>query len=235
MITAGQLLNDLRHRLAGPASSELGGPTRVLNLAGQWLDSIHAWQQRLRVSASLNFTAGDTTLALPENLKEIVAAEQSSVTANGRSVQWVGAPEMLTLRQGLGSFGNFDMYVSIETAGTAWELGLFQPPDSTTSDVLKISYRVGWTPVVDDKSQITIHPSLEGLLSHIVREYAAGLELGDLDQRLAAIADPRARGLLHAAKLADASGNRMLGPITGGAVAMRSASWDPWRIETQVL
>lgn len=235
MITAGQLLNDLRHRLAGPAAVELGGPTRVLNLAGQWLDSIHAWQQRLRVSASLDFNVGDTTLALPANLKEIVAAEQSGVTQAGRSVRWIGAQDMLALRQGLGSFANFDLYVSIETSGTAWQLGIFQPPDVTTLDVLKISYRVGWTPVVDDKSQITVHPSLEGLLSHVVREYAAGLELGDLDARLAAIAHPQTGALLRAAKLADASGNRMLGPIQGGAVAMRSQIWDPWRIETQVL
>ncbi len=232
-LTAGQLIAGIRHRIAGPVGSELGGGTRVINLAGQWLDGIHAWQQRLRVSAALHFAAGDTFLALPANLRSIVAVEQSGITDGGRTVSWIGPGDMLSLRQDLSDFGGgFDVYVSIESSGTGWQLGLVQPPTTTTLDVLRITYMAGWTDVIDDKSPITIHPSLEPLLSEVVREYAAGLELHDLDQRLGAFVGG---ALMRSAKMADASAQRMLGQIQGGAVASMQWRWDPWRVETQVL
>jgi hypothetical protein len=208
VITAGQLLNDVKHRLAGPTASELGGPMRVLNLAGQWLDGIHTWQQKLRVDVGLNFTAGDTTLVLPTNLKEIIAAEQPTSTANGRSVSWVGPSDMLRVREGQAQWMTWDLYVSIESSGTAWTLGLFQPPSASQNDILKISYFAGWTNLVDDKERVMIHPSLEPLLFHVVREFAAGVEL---------------------------TGSRILGPLEGGAINQMAQTWDPWRIETQVL
>lgn len=232
MLTAGQLLNDVKHRLAGPTASELGGPMRVLNLAGQWLDSIHTWQQKLRVSASLDFTAGTTTLTLPANVKEIIAAEQPNTTSNGRSVCWVGPSDMLRMREGQAQWETFDLYVSIESSGTAWTLGIFQPPGTNTTDILTISYYAGWTNLVNDKDVVTVHPSLEPLLFLVVREFAAGVELHDLDQRMLAIENG---SMIRAAKRADASGSRMLGPLEGGGVNSVAQVWDPWRIESQVL
>lgn len=211
---------------------------RVINLAGEWLDGIHTWHQQLRVSAQLDFTLGDTTLTLPANLRSIVAAEQSGSTGLGRLVRWVGPREMLLLRQGLDSFGAFDVFVSIESTGTGWTLGLFQTPSATTADVLRISYYAGWTNLgTDEKAQVMIHPSREGLLQHVVREYAAGLELNDLDDRLANIANLEKRGLLYQAIVADAGPQRVLGPLVGSPLqgaSDRDPDWNDWMRDTEV-
>lgn len=234
VVSVGQVLDSIRHRIGGPIAPELGGATRVLNLAGRWLDSAHSWRHRLRVSAQLDFTNGDTFLALPTGFKSLIAAEQPSATGLGRRVHWVSPAQMLFLRnQAVDSNLSWDLAVSLENTGTVWQLGLYQVPSATESDVLRISYMSDWTDVTSDSTAITIPDFMEPVLIEAARAYALGLERGDLGAQLAEIL---AGPVMYAAKLADGAAQPYLGQMAGGAVASHSETvdWYEWMRHTNV-
>lgn len=232
-ITSGQVLDAIRHRIGGPVAPELGGGIRVLNLAGRWLDSTHQWKNRLRVSAQLDFTSGDTFLTLPSGLKSIIAAEQPTASGLGRQVVWVSPSMMLTLRNQTSGAFQWDLAVSIENTGTVWRLGLYQVPSATQTDTLRISYYAGWTDVSSDQSAITIPDFMEGVLIESARAWAVGLERGGLQEELMAVEQGP---IMMAAKRADGGVQPFLGRMQGGAVDMvpQADDWNEWMRHTNV-
>lgn len=218
-LTAGQVLKFMKHRTAGPLDSDLGGGMYVLNLAGRHCFSMHPWRSALNVSADLATVSGQSWVALPTWFAEPIACEVAD-NSDFIPVDIVGPREMLLLRNGnLGNLG-FVKYVSVEGES---RLGLFPTPDSDAPAVLRLTYRARWQDVSKDTDPIVCASFLEGLVLEVAREYAAGLEGGDLSARIAMV---EGGPICRAAKNADGSLQPMLGPMMGGAV--RRVRNDPW-------
>lgn len=224
MLTAGQALKFMQHRVAGPLSSDLGGGMYVLNLAGRHSFNMHPWASALIVSASLDFVANQEYVALPPWFGEFVAAEVTN-NADFIPVERVFPKQMLLLRNSRLDTTGLIRYVSVEQDDNGqWRLGVWPTPTANATAALKLTYRSRWNDVSAPADRIVCSDFLEGLVLEVVREYAAGLEGGDLNERLLAIEQGP---IFQATKLQDGSRQPQAGPMTGGAIGgPRSDMWD---------
>lgn len=227
-LLAGQLIDQIRHRLGGNVSADIGGGINVINLAGRWVFSIHSWRRASRLSATVGFTSGQAYADLPNNCASLIAVD--NVTVLGNPVVPVGFAELNRLRTQFPELEGFPIYVAVEhyekSDGTVGDrLAMHPPPNATDTDALKVSYRGGWADVATPGDVCEIPLALEQLVIHAVREYAAGMEFGDLDMRMVALMQgPVYQAAMHA----DGDVQPYLGQMRGGAVDMSKSGFDPW-------
>jgi hypothetical protein len=227
-LIAGQLLDVIKHRLGGQADALIGGGIGVINQAGRWVFGVHSWRRASRLSATLAFVDAQPWVALPSGFLALLDVETTTVLGN--PVSQVGYSELLTVRTQNPDLSGFPWYVAVEhylksTGGVGDRLAIHPEPGDDEADALKITYRTGWVNVTAPKDTVEVHEMLEPFLIHAVREYAAGMEFGDLDARLSAVTQG---ALFQAAKLADGDAQPFLGPMRGGAVDMQCGRRDPY-------
>lgn len=224
MLTLGQLVEAIEHRLGGPVAPELGGGTRVANDAGRLFYSLHGWRHALRVSVAVTVAAGDTFLVVPADFKGLLSCRKTNNPY--RQVVDVGARDLLSWRQTNIQPWNADL-VNVEpdmAQPSGWRIGIYPAISATEAGAYTLDYDATWVDKTAPGQQVSCAQFAEPLLIHIAREYAMGLDLGDLDQRLSTIK----KGLLwEAAIKADGSSQDALGRMSGGAVQQMVAS-DPY-------
>lgn len=71
-VTAREALDHIRHALSTDQMPAVGG-LRILNDAGQFLVSMHAWRWLEQAQSTLSLSAGQGHMWLPEDLREIVS------------------------------------------------------------------------------------------------------------------------------------------------------------------
>lgn len=219
-ITSGQLLDAIKHRIGGPVDAELGGGIRILNLAGRHFYNMHSWRAALVTGASLNYVANQNYCTLPTGFGELIGCEVAD-NALLRPVYRIGIEEMLKLRNINPGYFGFITHVCVESQT---KLGVYPTPTASATAALQIAYLSRWADVTGDNVTIGVADFAEGLLMHVVREYAAGMVIGDLDDRLNAI---RQGTLFDDTIRQDGIQQRIHGKLLGGAASV-SGPGDAW-------
>lgn len=217
----GQLLDAIKHRLGGPVAPELGGGVRVVNDAGSLFYSLHAWKHALRASTLISVTAGDTSLVVPVDFKGLIAVRKTGNPWRGSAD--VGPRDLLSFRTiNIPPF-NMDI-TNVEpdsTQPSGWRIGIYPPIAATEAGAYTMDYVATWVDKAKPEDVVTCARFAEPALIHLVREYAAGLEMNDLDRTLANYT----KGLVFQAAIkADGSSQDTLGHMTGGAVENQAMS-----------
>lgn len=224
MLTLGHMIEAIEHRLGGPVAPELGGGLRVANDAGRLFYSMHAWRHALTVSVPITVAAGDTSLVVPANFKGLVGVRK---TGNAfRMVSDVGAREMLAYRMvNIMPFA-LDL-TSVEpdqSQPSGWRIGIYPAIQASEAGAYTFDYWATWTDKASPGEQVFCAQFAEPALIHLAREYATGLDVGDMDARLASYEN----GLLFmTAKRADGASQDTLGRMNGGA-AQAQMTADPY-------
>lgn len=218
-ITCGMLQEHIRHRIGGPVAPEIGGNLAIVNLAGEWVYSVHQWRGASRLSASLAFVAGQEWMDAPAGFAELIEAD--TTTTLGYPVVKCDIAEMMILRDRFPA-GFLPYRVAVETTDDGERIAVYPTPSSNVADGITITYRIRWTPLSLPSDVATLPRYLEPLLIEAVREYAYGREAGNVDTALEAVE----RGTIMRASLStDGAAQPQLGYMRGGAVG--SSRYDP--------
>lgn len=227
-LVAGHLLDQIRHRIGGQVAADVGGGIQIINLAGRWVFGSHPWRRASRLAATVAFVADQEWCDVPTGFQALTSIENTTVMGN--PVVQVGADELTKLRTQQPDYEGWPLYVTVEhfedDDGTIGDRLAIHPAQSASdADGLKISYRAGWVDVAEAADVLKIHPLLEQLVIHAIREYAAGVEFGDLDERLGKVL---MGPVMQATRHADGDAQPHLGPMRGGAVEGLVSNRDPW-------
>jgi hypothetical protein len=222
---------------------------RTVNLAGEYLTSMHPWSYLLK-AGYVQLVTDQVHAALPADFRSLEAKPTWGTTT--ATLELIDKKAYINLHNDGGAVAppSDHYYCAVfptsPTAGgeVTYQLQFWPIPELASGDagVIGILYLAGWAVITDDdastsgeKKVATMPFFLEGLFEEILRAYARGVEEEDtatLNQRLAEIE----RGPLFArAKARDGATDGPNGlPIRNGAAAVastqRSGGYDRFNI-----
>lgn len=213
MITAAQVIAQIAYEIGGPVAAELGGGLAMVNWAGRHVYGMRGWSSSLRGSATLDYVAGQSWVALPTDFGELMYVREGGLAF--RIVQ------LSELERYLGS-GDAWRTGALSFEDGAYRLNLGHEPEDNADDALTVVYRRRWVDLTSDDDEIDVPVWMELLIRRVASAIARGLESGMVDEELARV---ESSPVYAAAVRADSmGGGTSFGyvPGTGAADADRS-------------
>ncbi len=218
--------NHIRHAIGGPMDP-LVPVEDVVNLAGEWLVSIKAWNWLRRQPYTLTCTADQSYVELPDDFGKLHNLYASD---NNTPLDQVTFEEIDELRSGIAVTGSPRSFALGYVEGPPPTPVLELYPTPSSAETLVLRYSAGWTPI-DDDSEIDIPPWLHLQFLEAVRVMALGFEEHDnatCSARLQEIA--RSEQMMYA-KAKDGMSQSVLGQLRNGAAQMQRGWYHNFTIE----
>lgn len=196
----------------------------VVNDAGRYLFTMHAWNFTLAPSVTLNFLADRSYVELPADFGTIVAHVMTSGLTS--SVSFTNPENLARMRSESVSQSGAHYWATItyprQSSRTVPppppRLEIWPTPSSASSGAMTLWYRRKWMDLIDDEDVPDMEPEFAPLLRMLVTAYAKSYDeedTGSLDERLLVIEQG---GLLKRLKEFDGMRQPDVGMLTGGAV-----------------
>jgi len=222
------LINEIKMATGAEQPSTWTDPLLIINQAVAYFNSMHPWDTMVGPEVSLDSTAAQSYIVLPDDVRDVIALEHTEGTTNW--IKWVDPARLTQLR----AYDDDDedyvggYYVCISRAvpdsggGLQTRLEVYPTPASTsTTGLMAMRYRrkllVLGTDSNADTQYINVSAELEPLLRLLVRLYAKGIEEedeGGTYQRLSSLEDSP---FLDRLKEMDGAMQPEVGVLRGGA------------------
>lgn len=219
------LLDTIRQATGAMELSDDLSEVDIVNDAGEYLCTMHAWCWLERPEATIDFVADQDWAALPADLRDITNIVYADSLTN--SFRWVDASTLTLLRQRTIERLSWKYSGAIERISTSGgistpRLALYPTPSTALTAAMTIRYRAGWTQVGRDANldtAETIIPNEFGaLFKRMCRIFALAIEEEEeasLEERLELLEQS---SFLDRYKEADGAMQPELGVLEGGAV-----------------
>jgi hypothetical protein len=227
----------------GHIEHALGGPLvgisnrRVLDEAGRNLYGLADWNFLKRPSTTLDFTASQSYITLPDEFGEIVTIEYTSGSSN--RVMQTTLSEIARYRSVLAAIPGYILFVAINYELDSNDvpvprLEIHPTPQTTTSTgVLTMMYRAGWQDLANsDQTFIPVPPWMESLYIQVVRATAWGYQNEDMGARLAQVMQSP---IWTAAIQYDRKLQWSHGPLKNGALETANVDDGVWYLRNAAL
>lgn len=184
----------------------------LLNMAGEQLVNMRAWNWTRRAPQFLGHVADQEYVTLPIDCAAIRKIEPTSAT--GDWVTLTNMPEVLRLRAQGGS-GTGPWYAAMTYAGVpaAPRLELYPTPTATEPEVWTLWYSGGWRTLLTEEDVLPFPVWMKPVYDLLVRAVTRGLEEEDEGTMSARIAEVQAGPVYVAAVKRDSRLSVDLGPL----------------------
>lgn len=192
---------------------------RTVNEAGRHLFAMHQWGWATRPSVVLATVAGQSYLALPDDVEAVISI------ASGDSLQYgihLTTPVELAALRGSTIPPLFTFWVCLaqddqatdEDAPPRPRLDIYPTPTSDSAASFLLTYRAKWRELSEDRHVANVPATYSGLLTQLVRAFATQALLPGSDAIERIQFSPSTKSLMAS----DGMRQGTLGRHTGGAI-----------------
>lgn len=222
-ILVSDILNQIRHAVGAGGLSEEISEVDILNEAGTYLCSMHAWNWLDEASATLDLVAGQDYCTLPLGIREVISIALTGSITDG--FRWVTLAELDQIRNGQPvdwKYAGVIEWVQPAAGGEAIpRLAISPAPTASAAGAFTIRFKSDWVDVGRDSdpdtTALVIPKWLRPLLVRLARIFVKAWEEeeeGSIEQRLEGLDASR---FLDVLKERDGAMQPELGQLTGGA------------------
>lgn len=221
LLTLADLRLELTHALDGGTPAAQLDQDKIINEAGRYLFSMHSWVWTQRPPVNLAFTAGDSSINLPDDFGEMIDVRSGTTSVQMTTIGHLA--EMLSagvVSSGTsGGFWGAIIFPNVEPAASAaaprrWQLHVV--PQVGTTQTMTLWYRGRWEPLNQDTDIAAIPVFAQSLLKQLVRAFARGYEH---DQLLEMLEKVQQSQFFQNARREDGSVQHSYGRIRHGAIS----------------